>query len=162
APGAAAVRSAPPHARVNPLPAPAAAAATFCSTEPDALCLEGGRYRVEASWTQGDGTTGPGHAVSLTGDTGYFWFFDAENVEVVVKSLDGCGVNSEQWFFAGGLTNVRVDLKVTDVFTNEVRTYSNPQGAAFRPIQDTSAFACDPPGSVIWTARIFNVDDEMS
>src|SRR5262249_12020217 len=43
-----------------------------------------------------------------------------------------------------------------------VRTYSNPQGAAFRPIQDTSAFACDPPGSVIWTARIFNVDDEMS
>jgi hypothetical protein len=35
-----------------------------------------------------------------------------------------------------------VVLKVTDTQTGQVKTYVNPQGTAFAPIQDTSAFAC--------------------
>ncbi len=77
------------------------------------LCLSSGRFQVEAQWWTGAGN-GPGHAVGLTSDTGYFWFFDASNVEVVVKVLDACTFNQRFWVFAGGLTNVRVRLTVTD------------------------------------------------
>jgi hypothetical protein len=107
------------------------------------LCLSGGRFQVAASWSTGAGS-GPGHAVSLTPDTGYFWFFDATNVEVVLKVLDGCGFNQRFWVFAGGLTNVQVHLTVTDTMTGAVKTYDNPQGRAFQPVQDTSAFATCP------------------
>jgi hypothetical protein len=40
------------------------------------------------------------------------------------------------------LTNVSVTLTVTDTVTGAVRTYTNPQGTAFAPIQDTNAFVC--------------------
>ncbi|HXM78695.1 MAG TPA: hypothetical protein VOA00_05615, partial [Thermoanaerobaculia bacterium] len=65
-------------------------------------------------------------------------------VEVVVKVLNGCGVNSRYWTFAGGLTDVNVILTVTDTQTGVVQTYVNPQGTPFEPIQDTSAFATCP------------------
>jgi hypothetical protein len=107
------------------------------------LCLSDGRFQVEAHWATGAGS-GPGQAVRLTPDTGYFWFFDATNVEVVVKVLNACGFNQRFWVFAGGLTNVQVRLTVTDTQTGVVRTYDNPQGRAFQPVQDTSAFATCP------------------
>jgi hypothetical protein len=78
----------------------------------------------------------------LTGDTGYFWFFSPNNVEMVLKAVNGCGFNSSFWVFAGGLTNVNVVTTVTDTQTGVVRSYVNPQGVAFQPLQDTSAFAC--------------------
>ncbi len=113
-----------------------------CAPGSTALCLDGGRFRVEAIWTTADGQTGSAQAVSLTADTGYFWFFDPTNVEMLVKVLNGCAVDARQWVFAGGLTNVQVLLKVTDTQTGAVKTYLNPQDSAFVPIQDTSAFAC--------------------
>jgi hypothetical protein len=60
------------------------AAAPSCQPSETALCLGNGRFRVEASWRLPiPGGSGVGHAVSLTGDTGYFWFFNAANVEMV-------------------------------------------------------------------------------
>lgn len=112
------------------------------------LCLSSGRFRVDMIWRTRDGRTGPGHAVSLTGDTGYFWFFDPSNVEAVVKVLDACSVNGKAWVFAGGLTDVQTDLTVTDTATGEIRAYHNPQSAPFQPVQDTSAFnACGGGGN---------------
>ncbi|HEV7505190.1 MAG TPA: pre-peptidase C-terminal domain-containing protein [Thermoanaerobaculia bacterium] len=105
------------------------------------LCLANHRFKVEAVWRRPDGQTGSGQAVALTGDTGYFWFFDASNVEAVVKVLDACTLNQKFWVFAGGLTDVQVDLTVTDTASGAVRTWRNPQGTAFQPIQETSAFA---------------------
>ena len=61
---------------------------------------------------------------------------------MVVKVLNGCGVDSNYWVFAGGLTNVQVVMTVTDTQTGAVKTYTNPQGQSFLPIQDTLAFAC--------------------
>jgi hypothetical protein len=58
--------------------------------------------------------------------------------------LNACTLNSRFWVFAGGLTNVRVVMTVTDTQTGTVKTYTNPQGVAFQPIQDTSAFATCP------------------
>jgi hypothetical protein len=82
--------------------------------------------------------------VPITDDSGYFWFFDAGNIEVVAKVLDGCGVNGRYWVLAGGLTNVEAALVVTDTKTGAAKPYANPAGTAFQPIQDTAAFATCP------------------
>jgi hypothetical protein len=116
--------------------------AADCSEDGTHLCLNGSRFKVEAEWTTRNGQSGDGHAAPLTADTGTFWFFDAANVEVVVKVLDGCGTNHHFWVFAGGLTNVLTRLTVTDTRTSAVRRYDNPQGTPFRPVQDTGAFDC--------------------
>jgi streptogramin lyase len=116
--------------------------ATACTPSDTNLCLNDARFKVEATWTTGDGATGSGRAVALTADSGYFWFFSPNSPEVMVKAVNACSFNSRQWLFAAGLTNVNVVLKVTDTQTGQVKTYVNPQGTAFAPIQDTSAFAC--------------------
>ena len=119
--------------------------ANACQQDATTLCLAGGRFRVTADWQRRNGESGQGRAVRLTGDTGYFWFFNDANVEMVIKVLDACtAANPRFWVFAGGLTNVEVDIRVEDTDTGEVRTYSNPQGIAFQPIQDTDAFATCP------------------
>src|SRR5204862_4250022 len=96
-------------------------------------------------WTTPDGRGGTGQAVGVTGDTGHFWFFTPNNVEIIVKVVTGCGFNSRIWIFAAGLTNVNVVMDVTDTQTGAVKSYVNPQGTAFAPIQDTDAFACSTP-----------------
>jgi hypothetical protein len=116
-----------------------------CSTE-TTLCLAG-RFLVEATWTKPDGESGQGQAVPLTADSGYFWFLDANNVEVAVKALNGCSVNGHSWIFSAGLTNLAVAMTVTDTATNQSKTYSNPQGTPFQTIADTTSFAACPPGA---------------
>ncbi len=101
-----------------------------------------GRFRVEATWTKPSGQTGAGKARALESDTGAFWFFAPTNLELMVKVLDGCALGGHWWVFAAGLTNVAVDLAVTDTATGAVRHYTNPQGSAFAPIQDTGEFPC--------------------
>jgi Fibronectin type III domain len=107
-------------------------------------CLNNGRFQVEVQWTAPGGATGAGRRAPLTNDTGLFWFFDPQNVEMIVKVLNGCALNGRYWVFAGGLTNVRAVLTVTDTQTGARKQYTNPQGAPFQPIQDTGAFASCP------------------
>jgi hypothetical protein len=119
-----------------------AAASLTCTPSATSMCLDGGRFLVSADWQKSSGESGHGTPVPLTADTGYFWFFGAANVEMVVKVLGACALNGHQWVFAGGLTNVAVTLNVRDTQTGALKTYQNPAGAAFVPIQDTGAFAC--------------------
>ncbi len=115
-----------------------------CAAGATTLCLQNGRFQVRASWQTAGGAAGQGQAAAITADTGSFWFFAATNLELVVKVLNGCGLNSHYWVFAGGLTDVSVVLTVTDTANGSVRTYLNPQGRAFQPIQDAGAFAACP------------------
>lgn len=108
-----------------------------------ALCLNGDRFRVQATFDTGE-RSGSAQVVELTTDTGYLWFFDDSNVEVVLKVLDACSLNGRYWVFAGGLTNVHTVITVTDTTTGAQKKYTNPQSTAFKPIQDTSAFATCP------------------
>jgi CSLREA domain-containing protein len=107
------------------------------------LCLNNGRFQVTAAWQTG-GTANPAQGVTLTGESGYFYFFDPGNVEVTVKVLNACTANNRFWVFAAGMTNVRVELTVTDTQTGAVKTYVNPQNRTFRTILDTGAFATCP------------------
>ncbi|MDQ6801997.1 MAG: hypothetical protein M3041_14310 [Acidobacteriota bacterium] len=121
------------------------ASASGCLQDAATLCLNAGRFQVNANWRTSDGTTGRGQAVTLTDDSGYFWFFGPNNVEVVVKALNACSSPLPRyWVFAAGLTDVQVDLTVTDTRSGTVKVYSNPLGRPFQPIQDTGAFATCP------------------
>ena len=109
------------------------------------LCLAASRFKVSVAWLTGPagGTptgSGNGTAIPMTSNTGYFWFFDSSNVEVTVKVLDATGVNGKFWVFAAGMTNLQATITVTDTKTGAVKRYSNPQGVAFLPVQDTAAF----------------------
>lgn len=118
---------------------------TDCVPDATTLCLNGGRFQVEADWATTQGTTGPAMALPLTDDTGGFWFFNEQNYELLIKVLNACGPPFERyWVFAGGLTNVEVDITVTDTETGQVNPYRNPQETPFQPIQDTDAFATCP------------------
>lgn len=115
-----------------------------CIPTATALCLSQGRFRVEANYQTPLGQTGAAQVVKLTDETGYFWFFNASNVEAVVKILNGCSLNQRYWVFAGGLTDVFVTVTITDTETGLVKTYTNPLTTPFQPVQDTSAFATCP------------------
>jgi len=126
-------------------PAGSAESPTSPASAPASTSLVlGGRFRVEAHWQTGSGTAGDGQTFPLSGNSGTFWFFDSNNLELLVKVLDGCSLNGRYWVFAGGLTDVQVELNVTDTLTGAVQTYTRPRGTAFLPIQDTGAFATCP------------------
>ena len=65
---------------------------------------------------------------------------------LIIKVVNACSFagGPRYWVFAGGLTNVQVVLTVTDTQSGVTKTYTNPQGTAFAPIQDTNAFATCP------------------
>jgi hypothetical protein len=109
-----------------------------CTTA-TSLCLQASRFTVSVAWATTDGRTGAGQAISMTGDTGYFWFFDPANVELVVKVLDGHLVNGHFWVFYGALSNVHYTITVHDTVGGTYRTYENPQGS-LASAADTSAF----------------------
>ena len=120
-----------------------ALAAAPCTVEPTSLYLSGCRFRVSVSWKDFQGNTGQGQAVPLTSDTGYFWFFSSNNVELVVKVLDGRALNGRFWVFYGALSNVEYDITVTDTTIGQVTRYRNP-AQRFGSAGDTQAF---PPGT---------------
>ncbi len=110
-----------------------------CVVDGDTLCLNGGRFQVEVDWTDFRGRQGVGTALPQTDDTGIFWFFNQENLELAVKVLDGRVVNGNYWVFYGALTNVAFDLTVTDTETGSVKVYHNPS-RVFASQGDTRAF----------------------
>jgi hypothetical protein len=122
---------------------PRAGLAGACVADTNTLCLNGNRFRVTADYATSNGQTGPGTGVPLTGDSGYFTFFNPANIELVVKVLNACSIAPGRfWVFGGGLTNVHVVLTVTDMHTGATKVYENPLDSPFTPLQDTDAFVC--------------------
>ena len=115
-----------------------------CAENATTLCLNNGRFRVRATFLTPSGQSGNAQAVRLTEDSGYFTFFIASNVELITKVLNGCALNNRYWVFAAGLTNVEVNLTVTDTKTGTTKSYLNPLNRPYPPVQDTSAFATCP------------------
>ncbi|MEM9556663.1 MAG: hypothetical protein AAGC60_20555 [Acidobacteriota bacterium] len=103
------------------------------------LLLGGGRFRATVTWRDFDGDSGGGLAVPLADDTGAFWFFDDENLELMVKVLDGRPINGRFWVFFGSLSNVAFNLEIEDLETGTIRRYDNPLGT-FASVGDVEAF----------------------
>ena len=116
-----------------------------CVEDAQTLCLGAGdRFEVRGSWVTNQGTSGQAQMVEFNRDSGWFWFFDVNNAEGLIKVLDACSFSDHYWVFVGGVTNVEVELEVRDSLTGFVKIYRNPLDVDFQPILDTGAFATCP------------------
>ncbi len=61
------------------------------------------------------------------------------NVEMIVKLLDGTAINGHHWVYYGSLTNFEFTLTVTDNLKQSTKTYFNPLGQ-FASAGDVNAF----------------------
>ncbi|MYB20571.1 MAG: PKD domain-containing protein, partial [Holophagales bacterium] len=106
----------------------------------ETLSLGDGRFEVGIEWSTED-DAGVARTVRRgTEDSGLFWFFDPGNWEVLVKVLDGCGVNGHHWVYAASATSLPFEMSVTDTETGEVYRYvkgADELGA----LADPAAFA---------------------
>ncbi len=116
-----------------------------CRPSDTALCLMGGRFQLQVSWSnQFNGTSDVGHTVPSTDSTGFFYFTDPQNYELIVKLLDFGDVIK---FFYGELTNLKFTITVTDLQSGTVKTYQNTAGDC--GAIDQNAFApSTAPGTV--------------
>ncbi len=111
----------------------------------DSICLNN-RFLVGVDNISAS-ATGLGHVVPVASkDTGLFWFYDSDNYEVMIKVLNGCGVNSHWWVFAGALTNQSYRLRVFDTHNpgGGINDYINVFPNQAPAITDINAFATCP------------------
>ena len=129
--------SAPPAIEFEPTEA------GTCISSPTTLCLFSNRFAVSVDWVS-NMNSGDGMGIPITNESGLFWFFNSNNVELIFNVYDGRPVNGNFWFFSSGLTNVEYHLTVEDTITGRTKTYSNPEANTLAPtILDTSGFAPD-------------------
>jgi hypothetical protein len=112
-----------------------------CVDDETTLCVADGRFKVQVTWRTGQGQTGLGHVTKLNANSGAFWFFSADNTEMLVKVLDACNPYKRFWVFYAATTNVGFTVEVTDTHAGLVKQYSNPYGLAAPSVNDTSTFA---------------------
>lgn len=116
-----------------------------CREGRNSLCLQDGRFQVEADWRDFMGNTGQARAVRESLDSGILWFFSPDNAEVLIKVLDACNSTFDSfWVFYGATTNVEFTITVTDTRAGVTRRYENELGEPAPPVLDTSAFETCP------------------
>ena len=106
-----------------------------CEAGKELLCLLDNRFSVEVGFVDPnleppDNEKTATVAPSLTtANTGFFWFFNKENIELAVKVLDGRPINGSFWVLYGGLSDVQYEMTVEDTVTGAVASYKNEKGS---------------------------------
>jgi hypothetical protein len=97
-----------------------------CKPDQFTLCLLGKRFKAEVNWSnQFDGSSGGGSAISSTDSTGFFYFTDPSNYELIIKILNFGSVIK---VFYGELTDLHFTITITDTTTGTIKTYQNTPG----------------------------------
>ncbi len=119
---------------------------------PSTLCIDDqpgdGRFEVEVQYhtSQGGGLSGSGNPISLSSlgilHGGLFWFFAADNPEMMIKVLDACTVNQKFWVYYSAGTNVGLTVTVMDTETGQSKVYKNADLTPAPPVQDVNALPC--------------------
>ncbi|HEX7180830.1 MAG TPA: fibronectin type III domain-containing protein [Thermoanaerobaculia bacterium] len=114
-------------------------ASPSCADGGQTLCVDG--FQVQVFWrNQHDGgRTGQATLLQRNGRSGMFWFFGSNNVELIVKVLDGRASNGNWWVFGASLTDVEYWVRVVETATGAVQVYHNRPGDV-RGFADTAAF----------------------
>jgi hypothetical protein len=99
-----------------------------CVTDATSLCLNSGRFKVEATFRVPPGPTATAQTTGIKANSGGFWFFSADNLELLVKVLDGRAFNEKFWVFIGSGSGVEYTVTVTDTTNGAVKTYFNSFG----------------------------------
>jgi hypothetical protein len=116
-----------------------------CTATSTSLCLSNNRFNVSSRWLTNEGASGAGTVVpGASASTGLFWFFSSDNWELMVKVLDGCGLNSRKWVFGAAGTNVHYEIIVKDMSSGQSRRYFNYLNVTSPALTDTEAFATCP------------------
>ncbi len=112
------------------------------------LCLNRERFLIEVDWRDFVGNFGNAFVAPVgADDSGLYFFFDADNWEILVKVLNGCGLTDHFWLFSAATTNVEYTLRITDTVSGLTKSYFNALGAAAAAVTDTTALAaCDAMG----------------
>jgi hypothetical protein len=124
------------------------AAPLECFASERTLCLGDDRFQARARWRDFIGKAGGAPTVPVSNESGGFWFFDEQNPELFLKTLDGRAINDRFWVFFGSLSNVELDVAVVDTATGAERIYRNPSGR-FASFGDTAAFDGETAGTTI-------------
>jgi hypothetical protein len=114
-----------------------------CTPSATTLCMHD-RFAATVQWQT---TTSGGNASVApltTVQSGIFWFFNSTNWEVMVKVLNGCGLNARWWVFSAATTNVAYRLTVLDIEAGEQKIFFNYPGPPAPAVTDTSALASCP------------------
>ena len=138
-------------AAVFSLPAAFAAAAppapgsmTDCTPRAVAVALSGG-YEVRMCFETPSGARMDASNYHLESSaSGLLYFFDRDNVEVLVKVLDGCAINGHRWVFVAPVTDLAFNLEIAERGAGRAFRRRNPKGRTAEPIADTAAFPCEP------------------
>ena len=123
-----------------------------CVSSATTLCLPGttpgdNRFSITASYStvQGGGSSGSGRAIvtSSLGVTsgGMFWFFSPDNPELLIKVLNGCGIDNKFWVMGSAGTTVGLTITVRDTIGGGQKVYTNPDLTAALPFVD-KPFSC--------------------
>lgn len=118
-----------------------------CLASATTLCVNNSRFQVEVDWRIPNGTSGQAQAVPIASapDSGLFYFFNAANLEILIKVLNACASpNPRYWVFFAATTNVELGVTVTDTQNGQVKSYFNPLNRPAPPVQDTNAFTTCP------------------
>ena len=127
-----------PHLMVN-MPI----VAGFGESVPSVSLGDGDIFQVTVAWTDYLGEEGFGREVpGGSQESVNLWFFDPDNWEMLIKILDGCGINNHYWVLFAATTSVEFKVTVTHVPTGAQRVYTNPLWNPANAVIDTSAIAC--------------------
>jgi hypothetical protein len=114
-----------------------------CTPSSTTICLSGGRFAVSVKF-RNNAPLQDATAIKYTDASGLFWFFGPDNIEILMKILNGCGLNSRYWVFTAATTNVEYHMTVVDTKTGTTKTYDTTAGPPAPAVTDTGAFATCP------------------
>ena len=107
-----------------------------------------GHFIITASARAGDAQgpdTNDGNVQASSADSLVFSFFGAGNWELLVKGINGCGINHRNWVYSAATTDRFFRLTVLDVRAGTQKIYFNYPGPPAPAITDSDAFATCPP-----------------
>ncbi|MCB1007734.1 MAG: hypothetical protein KDB94_02445 [Acidobacteria bacterium] len=125
-----------------------------CVPSATVACLgSGGRFKVEGFAF--DFQTPPNQYAmtiaqvnggeNLSDDSAVFWFFEADNWELLIKVIDACSPPfNAYWVYYAATTNVEFHVTVTDTLSGLSKTYDSVAGPPAPAVTDTNAFATCP------------------
>ena len=126
-------------------PGGACPATSTCTADATHLCLTGNRFRVSVQWTNyNTGVTAAAHATPFVDESGFFYFQDPANIEIMVKVHDACAGYGHFWFFSAATTNVGYTITVVDTKSGQTETYSNPAHVLSAANTDQASFGNCP------------------
>ena len=86
-----------------------------CRNRTSNTCLQDWRFRVEAKANDRPDFAGPLDVFGLGDDAALFYFYSADNPELLVKVLDACSYNGHWWVYGSAATDQPYFIRIGDL-----------------------------------------------